>query len=102
MLPYSVGLTLSTYFLNYFYSELFYRVGIFIKIVSFVETQKNVIYSKLLNNPFKSTLNDTIIFLNEVLIERLIFISIRCVLYRAPYSLSTSNKLFYEYVPVKV
>ena len=41
------------YFLDYFESELFYRVRPFIKNVSFVETQKNVIYSKLVNNPFK-------------------------------------------------
>jgi len=40
------------YFLNYFESELLCRDGSFIKNV-FVETRKNVGYSKLLNNPFK-------------------------------------------------
>ena len=40
------------YFLNYFNSELFYRDGPIIKNVSFVETQKNGTYSKLVNNPF--------------------------------------------------
>ena len=38
---------------NYFVSELLYRDGPFIKNVSFVETQKNVLYSELVNNPFK-------------------------------------------------
>jgi len=32
--------------------SFFYRDGPFIKNVSFVETRKNVIYSKLVNNPF--------------------------------------------------
>ena len=46
-------LTLSTITLNYFESELFYRDGPFIKNVSSVGTRKNVMYSKLVNNPFK-------------------------------------------------
>ena len=41
------------YFLNYFELELFDRDGTFIKNVSFVETRKNVVYLKLVNNPFK-------------------------------------------------
>ena len=39
-------------FFNCFESALYYRDGPFIKNVSFVETRKNVIYSKLVNNPF--------------------------------------------------
>ena len=41
------------YILNYFEPELFWQDGPFIKNISSVETRKNVIYSKLGNNPFK-------------------------------------------------
>ena len=41
------------YFLNYFELELFYRNEPLMKNVSFVETQKNVLNSKLVNNLFK-------------------------------------------------
>ena len=42
------------YFLNYFVSELFYRDGPFIKNVFFLlRYEENVIYSKLVNSPFK-------------------------------------------------
>ena len=43
-------------FLNYFESEWFYRDGPFTKNVSFGGARKNVIYSKLVNNPFKCKL----------------------------------------------
>jgi len=46
---------LSTIFLNYFESELFQRDTPSIKNVSFVETQKNIIYSNLVNNPLTAT-----------------------------------------------
>ena len=39
---------------NYFVSELFYRDGPFIKNVFFLlRHEENVIYSKLVNSPFK-------------------------------------------------
>ena len=44
------------YFLNYFESELFYRYGPFIKHVLLLRHEKNVIYSKMVNNPFKEEL----------------------------------------------
>ena len=44
------GLTLCTLFSE---SEWLYRDGPLIKSVSFVETVKNVIHSKLMSNPFK-------------------------------------------------
>ena len=39
-------------------SELFYRAGPFIRNVSFVETQKNIISSKLVNNYFNGAIFD--------------------------------------------
>ena len=42
------------FFLNYFESEWFYRDGPFTKNIFFGGARKNVIYSKLVNNPFKA------------------------------------------------
>ena len=53
---YIIYTTWTDFFLNHFESELFHRDVLFIKNVSFVETRKNVIYSKLVNNPFKQIL----------------------------------------------
>ena len=50
----SHGLTLSTLFLNFFESELFYRNGPQIKMFLLLRHENNVIYSKLMNNPFKN------------------------------------------------
>ena len=51
---YSVGLTLSTYFLNYFESEWFYQDEPFIKNVSSIGARKKMLYIQtLVNNPFK-------------------------------------------------
>ena len=50
---------------NYFESELFYRDGPFTKNVSFVGARKNVIYSKLVNNPFNEDLMIGVFFSSD-------------------------------------
>ena len=51
---------MSTIFLNYFESELFYRVGSFEEIFLLLRHEKNVIHSKLVNNPFKAIIGPKI------------------------------------------
>ena len=45
----------ASYFLNYFESELFYRDGPVKKTLLLLRHERNIIYSKLVNNPFNDT-----------------------------------------------
>ena len=66
------------YFLNYFKSELFYRDGPFTKNVSFVGARKNVIFSKLVNNPFKACDSNTWVEIHVFVEKTFLFMSPLC------------------------
>ena len=58
---------MSNIFLDYFESELYYRDGPPIKMFLLLGHEKNVIYLKLVNNPFKH-LSDVQLKLADVII----------------------------------